>query len=415
MSSMQCDSASESDASSVDGSVSAGMGMESLRRRIDSLLQEKRVLRMEVETLKLRVKALQQENLELRRNSVSIQAKAEQEEEYITNTMLKKIQNLQKEKERLAQSYEQEEEHLTNDLTRRLFRLKQEKVDLEMELEREQEAQVNKLLKRIEKLENDVCAKQASLDQLRQEKVSLENALEQEQVRRYVAAVCCLALTYLGVTAQCRLELKCFDINPERQESLVNRLWKRMEKLEAEKKSLQRRLEGSLAAAAVAAATSSGEGPETSRRSRQSSSTSDMQVECSLTDPEAMASHINQLKSDLENLRQQLDQSQAEHQLKMSKLEQEERCLVQENTRLKRRLQTESDKRDRLTRNLSESDAGSDMELPATEPQAQQHRCRECRQPITAGAAAAPQGAMAPPPPPPPPPPSSTNHPSTSS
>ncbi|PAA52828.1 hypothetical protein BOX15_Mlig007292g1 [Macrostomum lignano] len=379
MSSMQCDSASESDASSVDGSVSAGMGMESLRRRIDSLLQEKRVLRMEVETLKLRVKALQQENLELRRNSVSIHAKAEQEEEYITNTMLKKIQNLQKEKERLAQSYEQEEEHLTNDLTRRLFRLKQEKVDLEMELEREQEAQVNKLLKRIEKLENDVCAKQASLDQLRQEKVSLENALEQEQ------------------------------------ESLVNRLWKRMEKLEAEKKSLQRRLEGSLAAAAVAAATSSGEGPETSRRSRQSSSTSDMQVECSLTDPEAMASHINQLKSDLENLRQQLDQSQAEHQLKMSKLEQEERCLVQENTRLKRRLQTESDKRDRLTRNLSESDAGSDMELPATEPQAQQHRCRECRQPITAGAAAAPQGAMAQPPPPPPPPPSSTNHPSTSS
>uniref|UniRef100_A0A1I8FFQ4 Coiled-coil domain-containing protein 6 n=1 Tax=Macrostomum lignano TaxID=282301 RepID=A0A1I8FFQ4_9PLAT len=288
------------------------MGMESLRRRIDSLLQEKRVLRMEVETLKLRVKALQQENLELRRNSVSIQAKAEQEEEYITNTMLKKIQNLQKEKEPWPRATSRRRSISLTISPGALFRLKQEKVDLEMELERANRRP------------------RPRWTSFARRRCHFENALEQEQ------------------------------------ESLVNRLWKRMEKLEAEKKSLQRRLEGSLAAAAVAAATSSGEGPETSRRSRQSSSTSDMQVECSLTDPEAMASHINQLKSDLENLRQQLDQSQAEHQLKMSKLEQEERCLVQENTRLKRRLQTESDKRDRLTRNLSESDAGSDMELPAT-------------------------------------------------
>ena len=52
--------------------------------------------------------------------SVHIQAKAEQEEEFISNTLLKKIQALKKEKENLALNYKQEEECLTNDLSRKL-------------------------------------------------------------------------------------------------------------------------------------------------------------------------------------------------------------------------------------------------------------------------------------------------------
>ena len=55
-----------------------------------------------------------------RQASVHIQAKAEQEEEFISNTLLKKIQALKKEKENLALNYEQEEECLTNDLSRKL-------------------------------------------------------------------------------------------------------------------------------------------------------------------------------------------------------------------------------------------------------------------------------------------------------
>jgi coiled-coil domain-containing protein 6 len=51
------------------------------------------------------------------------QAKAEQEEEFISNTLLKKIQTLKKEKEILAQNYEQEEECLTNDLSRKLIKV----------------------------------------------------------------------------------------------------------------------------------------------------------------------------------------------------------------------------------------------------------------------------------------------------
>lgn len=55
-------------------------------------------------------------------------------------------------------------------------------------------------MRKIEKLEAQTQAKQHNLEQLRREKVELENTLEQEQ------------------------------------EALVNKLWKRMDKLEAEKR-----------------------------------------------------------------------------------------------------------------------------------------------------------------------------------
>lgn len=54
------------------------------------------------------------------------QARAEQEEEFISNTLFKKIQALQKEKETLAVNYEKEEEFLTNDLSRKLMQVSSE-------------------------------------------------------------------------------------------------------------------------------------------------------------------------------------------------------------------------------------------------------------------------------------------------
>lgn len=201
------DSASESDASSMDVPKESLATSERLLRRLESLTQENRVLKTEVETLKLKIKGLNEMNHQLRRNSVNIQAKAEQEEEYISNTLLKKITELKKEKESLAINYEQEEECLTNELNRKFTQLRQEKVALEQTLAREQENQVSKLMRRIEKLEADMNNKQDCLERLRREKIELENALEQEQ------------------------------------EALVNRLWKKMEKLETEKRELQEKLE----------------------------------------------------------------------------------------------------------------------------------------------------------------------------
>ena len=55
-------------------------------------------------------------------------------------------------------------------------------------------------MRKIEKLETETHTKQNNLEQLRREKVELENTLEQEQ------------------------------------EALVNKLWKRMDKLETEKR-----------------------------------------------------------------------------------------------------------------------------------------------------------------------------------
>lgn len=70
------DSASESDSSSIDGGPimmpPSPITREQLQKRIESLQQQNRVLKVELETYKLRVKALQEENRSLRQASVII-------------------------------------------------------------------------------------------------------------------------------------------------------------------------------------------------------------------------------------------------------------------------------------------------------------------------------------------------------
>ncbi|KAK7595360.1 hypothetical protein V9T40_013185 [Parthenolecanium corni] len=301
------DSASESDSSSIDGGPimmpPSPITREQLQKRIESLQQQNRVLKVELDTYKLRVKALQEENRSLRQASVIIQAKAEQEEEFISNTLLKKIQALKKEKETLAHHYEQEEECLTNDLSRKLNQLRQEKCKLEQTLEQEQECLVNKLMRKIEKLEAETSAKQSNLEQLRREKVELENTLEQEQ------------------------------------EALVNRLWKRMDKLEQEKRSLQIKLDQPISDPASPREISNGEDTATN-----------------------ISSHIQVLRSEVMRLRNQLDVAQKENSKKLEKYAKEERQIREENVRLHRKLQIEVDRRTALCRHLSESESSLEMD-----------------------------------------------------
>ncbi|XP_022816449.1 coiled-coil domain-containing protein 6 isoform X2 [Spodoptera litura] len=296
------DSASESDSSSLDGGAMlppSTVSRDQLQKRIESLQQQNRVLKVELDTYKLRVKALQEENRALRQASVSIQAKAEQEEEYISNTLLKKIQALKKEKETLAHHYEREEECLTNDLSRKLNQLRQEKCRLEQTLEQEQECLVNKLMRKIEKLEAETLAKQMNLERLRREKVELENTLEQEQ------------------------------------EALVNRLWKRMDKLEAEKRSLQIRLDQ----------------PVSDPASPSNGDTASN-----------LSNHIQTLRSEVVKLRNQLAVSQNENKEKMHRFALEEKHIREENVRLQRKLQQEVERREALCRHLSESESSLEME-----------------------------------------------------
>lgn len=73
----------------------------------------------------------------------------EQEEEFITNKLMKRLKQLKDEKQNLANEVEQEEEYLVNTLQKRLVKLNGEKVDLENQLEIEQEYVVNKLQKKV--------------------------------------------------------------------------------------------------------------------------------------------------------------------------------------------------------------------------------------------------------------------------
>lgn len=67
--------------------------LEELTNRMALLQQENKVLKIELETYKLKCKALL-ENRDLCKVSVTIQARAEQEEEFISNTLLKIVQSL---------------------------------------------------------------------------------------------------------------------------------------------------------------------------------------------------------------------------------------------------------------------------------------------------------------------------------
>lgn len=91
------------------------------------------------------------------------QLQAEQEEEYITNRLMKRLGALKQEKEELARQVEVEEEMITNALTKKLQKVKEEKVHLENQLEQEQEYIVNKLQKQLSTVLDEKRALEARL------------------------------------------------------------------------------------------------------------------------------------------------------------------------------------------------------------------------------------------------------------
>ncbi|XP_037939811.1 coiled-coil domain-containing protein 6 [Teleopsis dalmanni] len=289
--------------SSLDGGSMlppSPVSREQLQKRIESLTQQNKVLKAELDTFKIKCKVVQEENRTLKQASVIIQAKAEQEEEYISNTLLKKIQALKKEKETLAHHYEREEECLTNDLSRKLDQLRQEKCKLEQTLEQEQECLVNKLMRKIEKLQAETDNKQTNLEQLRREMVELENTLEQEQ------------------------------------EALVNKLWKRMDKLETEKRSLQIKLDQPVSDPTTPRDITNANGDTASH----------------------LTSHVQTLRSEVIRLRANLAAAQKETTIKMQQFAQEEKNIREEN----RKLKLEVERREALCRHLSESESSLEMD-----------------------------------------------------
>ncbi|KAF1799741.1 hypothetical protein V8B55DRAFT_1541142 [Mucor lusitanicus] len=93
---------------------------------------------------------LRHDNQALKKTAVDMSVLTEQEEEFISNKLLKHITGLKKEKGELLVQVEQEEEWLTNMLQKKLVQLQKEKIDLENTLEQEQEYMVNRLQKQLD-------------------------------------------------------------------------------------------------------------------------------------------------------------------------------------------------------------------------------------------------------------------------
>ena len=117
----------------------------------------------------------------------------------------------------------------------------------------------------------------------------------------------------------------------------MNRLWKKLDRLEREKRSLQVKLNES--------------GTTDQKRPVDKSDSS-----------EKVASHVKSLKQEVDQLRRQLTQSSEQHTTQMKSMENEEKTLREENVRLQRKLNMEVERREALHRHLSESDVSVEMD-----------------------------------------------------
>ncbi|SAL95616.1 hypothetical protein [Absidia glauca] len=140
---------------------------QKLKKTVQQLFEQQRQqqtqikkLEFEVEMEQGHVNILRHDNQTLKQLTVNMTALAEQEEEYISNKLLKRITGLKKEKSELLMQVEQEEEYMTNMLQKKLNRLQKEKIDMENALEQEQEFIVNKL-------RSCCCTHQKELDALK--------------------------------------------------------------------------------------------------------------------------------------------------------------------------------------------------------------------------------------------------------
>ncbi|KAF1746990.1 hypothetical protein GCK72_023448 [Caenorhabditis remanei] len=150
-------------------------------------------------------KELLEANKQLRIAAVQMFTKAEQEEEYISNSLLKKIQQLNQDKDYLVKKYQKDEESLTKSLMANVAKIPDVHGDEAAEkLMADKQAEIERLRTYCSRAEKSY---QEELMRLRAEKVDHESALEQEQ------------------------------------ELLINTLGKRMSQMNEEKRKLQQTLE----------------------------------------------------------------------------------------------------------------------------------------------------------------------------
>ncbi|UXI22923.1 exosome complex component RRP4 [Sarcoptes scabiei] len=82
-----------------------------------------------------------------------------------------------------------------------------------------------------------------------------------------------------------------------------------------------------------------------------------------LCDPAQLSVHVKTLRNEVTKLRTRLQLAEKEHNEKMALLEREEREQREQNIRLQRKLQLEIERREKLCRNLSESESSLEIDF----------------------------------------------------
>lgn len=154
--------------------------LDAVAQEIRDLYKKSRDQDRQLRELRRNYKAAVDSNKQIRDTYGKIYARAEQEEEYISNTLLKRIHQLKNEKELLAQRYEKEEMSMTNELMAKVKHLQTERDMLEGKLKNEQATVVDGLMHTIRRMDHDISTSRQNIERLRKEKVDQENALEHE-------------------------------------------------------------------------------------------------------------------------------------------------------------------------------------------------------------------------------------------
>lgn len=182
---------------------------------------------------------------------------------------------------------------------------------------------------------------------MRQEKCKLEQTLEEEQeclVNKLMRKIEKLqAETDNKQTNLDQLRREMVELEntlEQEQEALVNKLWKRMDKLEAEKRLLQLKLDQPI-----------------------SDPTTPLDINYANGDTASnISSHIQTLRSEVLRLRANLAAAEQETTKKLQQFAQEEKSIREENVRLQQKLKQEVERREALCRHLSESESSLEMD-----------------------------------------------------
>lgn len=133
---------------------------------VATLREELSTMKAQLTREKKRREAAEELVRELRRESTLNQIRVEEEEEMISNKLMKRLSELKQEKEQIARASESDSEWVTNSLSQRLEELQRQKHRIIAAAEEENEFIVNRLTKELDALRTEKLELQRKVQRL---------------------------------------------------------------------------------------------------------------------------------------------------------------------------------------------------------------------------------------------------------